>query len=291
MSSRHFSLMLVLIVVWGLNFVLIKIGLSGFPPIFLVTMRFFLASIPAIFFVKRPNVSIKMIIYYGLLMFALQFALLFLGMAIGISASLASILLQVQIFFSLPLAAIILKEKINRWQILGALISFSGILYVAFNIEGHMTLVGFLLVLGAAAAWGPGNILSKKMGSINMFGLVIWSSLVAWPPLLALSFYVEGFDAICHSLIHIKWTSIIAIAYITYVSTLFGYGMWNWFLSKYPVSTILPFNLLVPISAMLSSSFFLKESIELWQILATFLVIGGLGLNLLGIKKKTISTS
>lgn len=125
MRLHHIALAIMVVAIWGFNFVVIKVGLKEIPPILLCALRFFLAAFPAIFFVKRPDVPLRMVVVFGLVMFSLQFALLFSGMYAGTTAGLASLVLQLQVFFTVLLAVIFLAEKPSVWQIVGALVSFS----------------------------------------------------------------------------------------------------------------------------------------------------------------------
>jgi O-acetylserine/cysteine efflux transporter len=294
MNLANLSLVFLLILVWGFNFVIIKLGLEGMPPIFLAFARFFLTCFPAIFFFKRPKAPFRRVALYGLVIFALQFSLFFIGMKLGVPPGLASILMQVHVFFSLLLASLLFQEKIKPWQIAGAIISFSGIAYAGMHTDGSVSLSGFFLVIGAAAFWGTGSAISKTLGKVNMLSLVIWGSMVAWPPLLLLSLIVEGPSQILYGLEHLTWTSTGAVLYLSYLSTLFGYGLWSYLIHHLPLSTVAPFTLLVPVVAMLSSALVLGEPIQDWKIEASLLVIGGICLNLLGsrfLAKKTKKTS
>ncbi len=282
MPLSHLLLVLLVVLVWGLNFIAIKVSLTEIPPLLLVFARFFLTSIPAIFFIKRPKTPFKMVVLYGLFMFALQFFLLFMGMYAGMTPGLASLLQQFQVFFTILLAMIFLGEKSHLWQIIGALISFLGIALVAMNLSGGVTPSGFALCIAAPAAWGTGNIISKKIGKVNMISLVVWGSLIAWPPLLVLSLFVDGFDKLLFTIQHLNWLSSGAVLYITYLATLFGFGTWSWLLHQHRMGTIAPFTLLVPIVAIISSALILKEPLQSWKVLAAFLVISGLCVNILG---------
>lgn len=222
-----------------------------------------------------------MILLYGWVMFALQFSLMFLGIFAGVTAGLASILIQFQVFFSILLAMAFLNEKIEKWQAIGALVAFSGVVLIGLNVGGEVTSLGLLLVLLAAAFWGAGSVISKKMGNINMFSLVVWGSLVAWPPLLLASYVLEG-EKIVASFKSLSWVGAASIFYIVYFSTLFGFGVWNWLLKTHSISKVAPFTLLVPFFGTLSSVFILKEPLQSWKIGAGFLVIAGLCIHLLG---------
>lgn len=280
-------MILLVMALWGLNFVFVRIGLNGVPPLLLCALRFLLAGFPAILIIKKPACSWKILIAYGLVMFALQFSLLFSGMKVGMSPALASLLMQVQVFFSMGMAAWIFKEKSSLWKIVGALISFSGIVYVGLHTQSEITNLGIYLTLAAAFSWGTGNIISKKIGNVQPLALVVWGSFVATPVLIGLSIVVDGPDLIRLTLQNLAWPSIAAIGYITYFSTYIAYSLWSFLLTQYPTPTVAPFTLLIPVFGFLGSFLFLDEKITTWKIIAAMLVVSGLCFNLLESKIRT----
>jgi O-acetylserine/cysteine efflux transporter len=282
MQIRHILLSLLVVAIWGFNFVVVTVALEGFPPLFLVFARLFLTSIPAVFFIKKPNIPFKKVIYYGLIMFGLQFSLLFMGMYQGVTPGLASLLQQTQVFFTILFAIILLKERFTTWQAVGALISFIGVAFIGTHIGGEVTLLGLLLVISAAAAWGVGNLMTKKFGKIDIIALSVWASFVAWPVVLSLSLLLEGPEKILYSIENISWLSVLAILYLTYLSTFVAYCAWGWLIHHLPLTTVAPFALLVPIFGILSSVLVLGEPLPLWKIIAAILVISGLCVSLLG---------
>ncbi len=282
MNPLHFLFLLSIILIWGVNFVMIKVSLQELSPWLLCCLRFFLSSVPAVFFVPFPKTSIKMVAFYGLTTFAVQFTLLFMGMQTGMSAGLTSLLLQSQVFFTILLAILFLGEKLHRWHVFGALLSFSGIAFIGIHLSGVISFSGLALILCAAFCWGSGSIISKKTGSIDALGLVVWGSLFAWPPLLALSMAIDGPHEIFTTLLNLSWPSIGASLYTAYLATLFAFGGWNWLLRYYPLFTITPFSLLVPIVGMASSALVFQEPLYPWKIYAGFLVISGLCVNVFG---------
>ncbi len=282
MPFSHVLLALCVIAIWGINFVVIQIGLRELPPIFLTFLRFFFAAFPAVFFIKRPQIPFKMLFSYAMLMFTLDFAFLFSGMYAGVSSGIASLTLQTQVFFTAILAMIFLKEKLTPWQILGALVAFCGIGLVAINTGGDVNTLGLLLVEFAALSWAGGNLVSKKIGKVDMFSLVVWGSLVAWPPLLLLSFILEYGQWSVESILNVSWLTIGSVAYLVYPVTLFGSAIWSWLLSRHAASTVAPFTLLVPIFGFSSSALILGEGMQGWKIGAGFLIVFGLVINLYG---------
>lgn len=281
MPFSHLLLALLVVFVWGINFIFVKLSLEEFSPLLLCAVRFLLASVPAVFFIKPPAVPFKIIAGYGLIMFALQFALLFIGLRVGMTPGVASLLMQVQVFFSMFFAIIFLGEQPQIGQIIGALIAFIGIGVVALHFDHNVSLMGFLCILAAAASWGIGNLITKKIHSVNLIAVIVWSSFVACLPMFILSLVFEGPESFVTAYEHMTWKGILSVLYIVYISTWVGYGVWNWLISRYPVGMVVPFTLLVPVVGILSSVLILGEPFYLWKLVAGLLVISGLCINLL----------
>lgn len=202
-------------------------------------------------------------------------------------ASLASLTMQFQVFFTLGLAFVFFNERPSLWKLFGAALSFSGILYVAAHLEGDVTLAGLTLTLMAALSWATGNILSKKMGQVSPFALVVWGSLYAFPILCLASILFEGPQQITTSISQISWIGISALFFIAYLSTHVAYSLWSHFLKTYPAAMVAPFTLLVPVFGFIGSAVILNEALPSWKITAAILVVAGLCFNLLEGKFRT----
>lgn len=281
MPVTHLLLALVVVVAWGINFIFVKIGLDEISPLLLCALRFLLSSFPAVLFIKPPKVPFGIIASYGLVMFALQFSLIFVGLNVGMTPGMASLLMQVQVFFSMFFAVLFLGEQPNIGQVIGALVAFIGIGVVAFHFDRNVTLAGFLCILAAAATWGVGNLITKKINSSNFIAVIVWSSFVACVPMFLLSLIFEGPSSFVATYQHITMKGITSLLYTVYISTWIGYGIWNWLVARHPVSTVVPYTLLVPVVGMLSSVLFLGEPFYLWKLAAGLLVISGLCINIL----------
>lgn len=281
MKTKHLLVALLIALVWGVNFIAIHIGLEVFPPFLLSTIRFGLSAFPWIFFLPRPKAPLKLILGYGVFTFALQFGLLFSGIHLGLSAGLASLVLQVQMFFSMGLAALFFKDRPSAWKIVGSLISFTGIGIVASHADGSTSLIGLILTLLAALSWSIGNMFTKKVDAASPLALVVWGNLVAFPFMAVTSLLLEGPEMIGNSFQHVSAETIAAVIYIVYVSTHVGYGAWGYLLKSYPTATVVPFTLLVPVVGFLSSALILNEDLLPWKITASVFVMAGLVFNLM----------
>jgi O-acetylserine/cysteine efflux transporter len=282
MSPRDLLLALIVVIAWGVNFVVIKVGLHGVPPMLLGALRFMLAAFPAVFFVKRPQLPWRWLLAYGVTISLGQFAFLFSAMYVGMPAGLASLVLQAQAFFTLIFAAFFLHERFRLPNVAGLLIAAAGLAVIGMQGGHAMTLAGFLLTLCAACSWALGNIVTKKVGKVDLVGLVVWGSLIPPLPFLALSYAFEGPQRIAAALSGISAMSIFAIVYLAFIATLIGYGLWSRLLSRYPASQVAPFSLLVPIVGLASASLFLDERLSGVQIAGAVLVMAGLAVNVFG---------
>jgi O-acetylserine/cysteine efflux transporter len=282
MRSKHLALALLTVTIWGLNFVFIQIALRTVPPIFLSFLRFLLVAAPAVFFVRRPRIPIGSLALYGLSMFALQFGFLFSGMRAGVPAGVASLVHQLQVFFTMGLAVWVFGDRPHPTRWLGALIAFGGVGIVGLHTHGDVSGVGLVLLMLGSMSWAVGNITAKRAGAVNPFALVIWGSAVALGPLLALSLAVEGPHAIGAALASMSLGVAGAVAFIAYASTLVAFSFWALLLHRYPPSTVAPFTLLVPVVGFVGSMLLLGEGMPAWKIGAAALVLIGLGLNNFG---------
>ena len=275
-------LALVVVAIWGSNFVAIKLSLVDLPPFLLCALRFVFVSVPLVFFIPRPELSWRQLATYGLTMFAAQFAFMFLGMKLGMPAGLASLVLQFQVFVSLALSVVLLGERVRVVQVAGALVAVAGFIIVGLHTGGEVTVAGLVCLLLAATSWGFANVTSRRLGKVNPLALVVWGGLVVPVPMLAASLIFEGPTAIAHSLTHTGLSAWLGLAYTVYLSTLVAYSMWSWLLSHYPASTVTPFTLLVPVLGMISSALYLGESLPGWKLQAAAFVISGLVLCVFG---------
>ncbi|MTH95746.1 EamA family transporter [Roseibium sp. RKSG952] len=272
---------------WGFNFVVIHLGIDAFPPLMFSALRFVLAAFPLVFFLPRPKTGWGIILGIGTVLGVVKFALLFLGMDTGLSAGLASLVLQSQAFFTVILAALLLSERPSARQLAGIALAFTGIGIVALTMNGQTTHTGLTLVLSAAMAWALSNLLMKKAGQVNMLSLMVWVSLVPPIPLICLSLIFEGWQASADAITGLDLTGVGAVLYIAYAATIFGFAVWGKLISQYGAGTIAPFSLLVPVFGMTSSAVFLGEDLGATKLLAAALVISGLILTVLKPSKIT----
>ncbi len=280
LSYRDLLLALAVVFVWGTNFVVIRLGLNALPPLLFASLRFTFVLVPMVFFLPRPKVRLANLVTYGVAIGLGQFGLLFIAMNGMISPGLASLVVQMQVFFTIGLSMLRSGERLKPHQLGAFALAFSGIgVIVAHNGHGA-TIAGLVLTLGAAASWALANQSSKEAGKVNTLAYVVRASLFSLPPLYLLSLWREGWPAIVTGLSRATLGTWAVVLWQSAGNTMFGYGVWAWLLARHPAATVSPLSLLVPVFGFGASALILGEPLEGWKIGAGLLVMSGLALNL-----------
>jgi O-acetylserine/cysteine efflux transporter len=276
MPARHVALAVLITVVWGVNFVLIHVGVEHFPPLLFCALRFTFVALPAVFFVGGPRVPWRWVVAVGVSLGVANFGLLFVAIDQGMPAGLSSLVLQTQVIFTVAFAGVVLGERPRGGQLVGAAIALAGLAVIATDRASSAPLLPFLLVIAAAAAWGVANVCTRIAQPPDGLALMVWASLAAPLPLLGLSFAFEGAGAMGNALRGIDLAGIGALAYIVGPSTLFGFAAWSGLLRRYPAASVAPFTLLAPVFGIAAAALTLGERPSVPELAGGALVIAGL---------------
>lgn len=282
MQLRHVALAIAVAIVWGVNFVPMRWAVEDIPPLLATALRYALAAVPAVFLVPRPKVRLPLLLAYGFSIGVCQFGLLFVALKLGMPAGLASIVMQLQAFFTVLLAILFFGERLGTSTIVGGLVALAGMVAIGADRVGGAALLPFAITVAAALFWGIGNILAKRAGRIDMLSFVVWSSLVPPLPLLALSALTEGPEAIPMALSHLGWRSVGSLLFMAYAATVFGYAVWGMLLNRYKASSVSAFSLVIPVAGLVSAGLLLGETVSPLEIAGSVLVLAGLAINMLG---------
>ncbi len=282
MKRNDLLLAILVTFIWGVNFSVIKLGLTSLDPFILSGLRFLFCALPLVFFIKKPKVHMKYIITYGLLFGVGLWGIVSLGIYFGISAGMASLVLQMTVFFTVILASIMLNETIDISKKLAFIIALLGLTLIIAVTDGSVTILGFVLVLIGALSMSFTNIIIKKAGTRNVFSFMVWASLFSPIPLFLLAYLTQGSIVFTGFTENLDGIAIFSILFQVYPTTLFGYWIWNSLLHKYPASSVAPISLLVPIFGLAGSYFIFGEEIGFIKILASLIIISALIVNLYG---------
>ena len=280
MRGRDTLLALAVVLVWALNFLVIRIGLQDLPPLFFAGLRFTITAIPAVFLIGRQGMPWRLILGAGSCIGVGYFSLLFVGMQLGMPPGFAALVSQGQVVFTAMFAVAILRETPSRWQQGGMIVALGGLGLAGMERMGSMGMWGLVLVIAAALFWGLGNVVIRRLGrgvTVDGFRLVLWMSLVPPIPNFLLSAWLE--QGQWTHLTHLSGLGLFALLYTAYASTLFGWGAWAWLLRRYAASQVAPFSLLVPVVALCMSVTWMGEALSPRLAVAAALLLGGVGLS------------
>lgn len=297
MTRKDGLLAMLVVIVWGLNFVVIKMGLHNMPPLMLAGLRFLLVAFPALLFVARPKIPFRLLAAYGLTISFGQFAFLFCAIKFGMPAGLASLVLQAQAFFTIILGVFVFRERLQTKQIAGIALAVIGVLILIEGSLGgqHVALLGFMLTLAAAFSWACGNIFNKKIMQLEarpqIMSLVVWSALIPVIPFFVASLLMDGPALMLQSLVAIDLTTILSLVYLAFVATIVGYGIWGSLLGRYETWRVAPLSLLVPVVGMASAALILDEKLSATQLVGAVLIMAGLYINVFGLRVRKAAVS
>ncbi len=288
MPLRHSLLALAIATIWGLTFVSIKMSLQTVPPFALSGWRFFMAALPLVFFVGKPQVAWRWLILYGLFIALGQFAVLFIALNLGMPAGLMSLVVQTQVFFTIGLAVAFYREKVQKPQLWGALIAAAGLVVIGATKVGAGLGVAFFLVLVGAFFWGAGNTVAKHVarqspsGKVDAMNFIAWTSVAAVPPLIVISLLAEPAHALLLPITQASWALAFHLCVLAYAAQVFGYGLWSNLLTRYTASAVSPFALWVPVAGMSATALVFGEQLSYTQIVGALIVMMGLAVAVFG---------
>lgn len=265
--------------IWGSNFSVIGVSLDGLDPFMLTVLRFTFCALPLVFFIKKPAyVSYRLIALNGLLFGVGLGWLLNVAIFLGVSPGVASLVLQFSAFFTVIWGVIFFREKMTAVHVAGILLSMMGLILIVNFTAGDLTLLGVVLVLLSALSWSLCNVLVKRIRLADMFAFVIWSSLFAMPPLYMMTYLFKGSAPFETLLTDLTAPVLLSILFQAYITTVFGYWVWNKQMNKYPASQVAPLSLIVPITGVLTSWWAFDETIGMEKLFAILLTLAGIGL-------------
>ncbi len=279
----HIGLAVLIVAVWGTNFVVIKHGLEDFPPFLFAFLRFLFSALPFAFFIRRPPVAWRWLIIYGVFLGAGQFGLLFYAIRSDILPGLASLVVQTQVFFTIGLSVWLFKERISRIALVGTLLGAAGLGVVGLHLDASVTAKGVITVVSAAFCWACANVTVKhavRSGgkSFDMLAFIVWSSIFAVPPLLLMTLAFEGGDVAWRAVTAAGVGAWAAVVWQVIGNTLFAFAAWSWLLTRYDAAVVTPYALLIPVFGMGASALMLGEPLPPWKWGAAAMVLGGIAL-------------
>lgn len=281
MQKKHLILAVLVTAVWGLNFPVTKLGLAAIDPLLLTALRFTLAALPWVFFVKRPPIAIKWLAAYGLIFGVAMWALINLGIEWGVPPGTAALLIQFSAFFTMGWGVLLFREQLSYAQMLGIGLAVLGLISIILASPGQGTTRGYALLLVSALSWSVGNVIIKQSKVREMFAFVVWASVFPPLPLLLLTWLAHGSAPFTALVTHFEWVALFSLLFQVYAATHFCYWGWNLLLREYPVSRVAPLSLLIPVFGVAGSMLILGHRVGASEGVSIALILSSLVVGLL----------
>ena len=292
LTGRDLIAALGIVLIWGTNFVAMKFALHDFTAFQLGAARYVFAVLPLILVVRPPKMPWQWVALYGLTQGVGQFGLLFIALQVGMTAALASVLLQTQVFFTALFGFAFLRERPSRPLQIGLLLAAFGLACFGLNYlapsgaaQAATTPLGFVLSLGAASLWALSNIVVRRAQQstphFEVLPFMVWSSLVPIIPFVALTLLFDAPATRWHWMTA-PWYGWVSVAYLGWIATIFAYTLWTGLLKRHAANRVAPFSLGVPIVGLMAGMTVLDEIVTVWQWAGVALVVMALACVLLG---------
>ncbi|MFE4695077.1 EamA family transporter [Streptomyces sp. NPDC056749] len=279
MTARDRSLAVLVAVLWGLNFLAVRVGLDHFPPFFLAALRYLVLAVPVVLFVPRPGVPLRWLFGYGLGFGVAQFGLLFLAIEQGMPSGLASVVVQASAPFTVLLGALLLRERVTGRQLAGIALAVLGMVVIAVDRSRTAPLLPLVLTVLAALGWAVGNLASRQAKPEYPLRFALWMAVIPPLPLLALSAVMEGpatgWRALGSAFGPDGWPGLVALVYIAVLGSVVGSGIWTALLKRYPAGVVAPFSMLVPVVGLAGAWLALDERPTGWAVAGGAVVVAG----------------
>jgi drug/metabolite transporter (DMT)-like permease len=288
-DMQGFLIILLLTILWGLNYPAVKVSNTGLSPVFTTFLRSVIATFFGVIYclvVKQPLFHRGILLFHGAMvgiLFGIEFVFLYFGL-LYTSASRAAIFIYLSPFVVAIGAHLFLKERLNGLKIAGLILAFLGIFLVfkgkpaAYN---KLMLVGDLCEIIAAIFWGATTIyikkyLAQKVHPINTFlyQLAFSIPIIFIGALLLEDTWVKEFTM---PVISSLFYQSVIVAFASYLA-------WFKLIHIYPVATLSVFTFLTPIFGVLSGVIFMKDQLTAGLLLG--LIVVCIGIYLTNYQKK-----
>jgi O-acetylserine/cysteine efflux transporter len=273
---------IIAMMIFGLNAVFTKFGLSEFPPLLYNFLRFAFV-LPAIFFIPRPAISWSMLLAIGLSLSIGHLSFACIGMTLGASAGTFVLIQQTGSIFAICFAYLLVNQKPSRYDLLGIALGLIGIYWFCASKDTEGGLLAIAALIGSSVTWGLGFTLVKKAHAPSL-PTSLWTSIFAIPCMALASGLIEGPEAIISAFSNATLKGWSTLLFAGWVSLLGAGSLFMYLMRTEPVSKVVPFNMLVPLFGCLFAYLILGEQLTAPMLTGGAWILGGLMVSQFGAK-------
>ncbi|WDI30377.1 DMT family transporter [Hyphococcus flavus] len=290
MTLREISALLLMCLVWGFHFVVIKLIVGEVPPMFYAAVRLALVALLLSPFLRWRRGEMARVLFGGLCFGVFNYAFMFSGVKLA-PASAAAIAIELHVPFATIMAMIFLGDRPGWRRLVGMALAFTGVAIIATagpSSPDPETRIGVGVGLVAAAAFTEaiGAVLVKRATAFTPHQLLAWFSLVGVIGLTIMTTIFETGQVEAYKAVD-KWLFAGAVLYSAVAASIIGHSTYYWLLHRLPVSVVAPSVLLTTMFAVFFSVALLGDPFGPRMAVGGLLTIAGVGVVLLrNIKKQ-----
>jgi drug/metabolite transporter (DMT)-like permease len=283
-DSKGFVAIVILAILWGINYSAIKFSNTGLSPIFTTFLRSLIASFLGIIYciiIRQPLFHRDILLFHGFitgLLFGFEFVCLYLGM-LYTDAARAAVFVYLSPFIVAIGAHFFLKERLNLLKIVGLVLAFIGV-YFVFKDKPHtsskLMLLGDILEILAAIFWGATTLYIKKYlaGKVHPINTFLYQFIFSIPIMFACAYFIED-----KWIFNVNVYVLASVAYQSVIVAFASYLVWFMLIHTYPVAKLSVFTFLAPVFGVLFGAIILKEKLTTGLILGLVCVSIGIFCN------------
>jgi len=288
MPASHIALAVLIQVLWGPIYTMVKPTLAWFPTLMLVAMVYSIVALCCTPFVPRaktPRTTLFLLAFFGA---TLQTSMVFLALKL-LPASTAVLAMQLQLPVAVVASWFMGRDKFSMKNVVGSLVCLAGVAIVVGRPEATDAWLGLLYMLIGVASWSICQAAIPVVARDQ--GLTLYTAMARYaaPQMILASLVFEsGHLQVIETVPIGAWLAVVGIA-------LFGfalpYAIWYWLLMRHRVDELTPFLLLMPVFGVIVATTQLGEPLPPSLVLGGTVVILGLGIIVLRRRRVVASSS
>ena len=283
LPPRDFAFLVFINLIWGLNLIASKIGVSHFPPVFFTALRFSVLGLVLLPFLRWHAGRMQGLMIAAVLSGGLQYALLFMGIRAAPDVGSVAIAQQLGVPFTTLLSILFLGEVVRWRRGLGIALAFAGVAIIAFQPSVYAARTGLALVVASALIGSFGLVAVKRLGSqLKPLELQAWFAVSGLPVLWLLSAWLEdGQRAAVASASLRDWGALLFTAL---VSSLVAHTGYYWLVRRYPVTSLSPLTTLSPVFGVTFGVLIYGDTLTAQILLGGLLTL--IGVTIISVREK-----
>ncbi|MBL0968267.1 MAG: DMT family transporter [Brevundimonas sp.] len=276
LSLTEVGAIVAIIVIWGVNNAAAKLATETLPPLLMASLRFGLAALCLVWFVRPPFPNWKSLLIIVGVGGPLHYGLVYLAFWMAQDVSPVSVATQLWVPFTALFAFLLLKEHLSRPALAGMGVAFLGVAWMTLDAHAIADWKAILVGVAAAAAWALTTVVARRTTSIPPLKMQGLLALVALPALgLASATFETGQLEAMQRADVMVW---LCVFWAGVISSVVATTLVFWLVQKRPAGRVTPYLLATPLVSILIGWAFMGDVLTVQILTGAGLTMGGVAL-------------